>query len=305
MRCEILSDYESLCRTHTIEDVQTCEKLNTVKTEDAAREGIAELSAPFSAWEGGPSVRNMADWVRRPTHVREQEIEPHGYIPRPLNSFMLYRSAYLPRAEAWCNKNMPPNEQKKQTNLSSLIAQSWKMEDSDIRKSYQEHAVTESINHKNAHKSYKFAPRRTASKQTARRRTAPRIKRRKKEGSDSRGSRSQGYAGSISHDPLTASHAPEIPAVQPTQYCSQFLGPTSRPCCVLSYNTTYAPCICNMRSTSQHHHTNSEVVLNGGEWTYATPPGGSYGYSFPPYLVDYPGYFATTWSGDDFSSLRI
>lgn len=306
MRCEIPADYESLCRTHAIEGVQTCQELavNTVKTEDAVREGIAKLSAPFSVWESGPSVRNMADWVHRPTHVREQEIKRDGYIPRPSNSFMLYRSAYLLRADEWCNKNMLPNKQDKQMILSSLIAQSWKMEDSDIRKSYQEHAATESINHKNAHKSYKFAPRRTAPKQTARRRTAPSIKRRKKEGS---GSRSPGYAGSISHNLLTASHAvlmPEIPTVQPTLYCSQFLGPTSRPCCVLSCNTTYAPCICNLRNTSQYHHTNNAVVLNGGDWTYVTPPS-IYGYSFSPYLVDYPSYFATTWSGDDFSSLQI
>jgi hypothetical protein len=270
-----------------------------VKTEDAAREEIAGLWAPLSAWEGGPTVRNMADRVQRPTCIRKQEIEPDGYIPRPLNSFMLYRGAYLQRADEWCNHNMPPGKRNKQQILSRLIAQSWKMEDSKTCKFYQELAVTERKNHRSAHKSYKFAPRRRAS-----RRTAPRIKEKTRiteEGSGNSGSgiTSQGYPGSMSHDPLIVSHPvfmQEIPAVQPIQYCSHLLGPTSR---VLS--TTFAPC-------ALYHDVNSEMyqsTWNGGDWTYVTPPGGVYDYSFPPYPVNYPDYFSTAWSGDGFSSLRI
>jgi hypothetical protein len=310
MRCDIPSDYESSCAAHAIEGVQTCQGLavNTVKTEDAAREEVAGLSTPLSAWEGSSTVRNMAERVQRPNYIREQEIKPDGYIPRPLNSFFLYRGAYLQRANEWCNHNMPPGKQNKQQILSRVIAQSWKMEDSNTCKFYQELAVTERINHESAHKSYKFAPRRSDPKRRASERTAPRIKGRSRitgegSGSSGNGITSQGYPGSMSHDPLIVSHPvfmQEVPAVQPARYCSHLLGPTSR---VLS--TTFAPGTCTMRDTSLYHDVNSatyQSTWNSGDWTYATPPGGVYDYSFPLY---YPDYFTTAWSGDGSLSLRI
>ncbi|GFG21417.1 hypothetical protein IFM5058_11036.1, partial [Aspergillus udagawae] len=47
-------------------------------------------------------VRDMHTWVQRSIEERHQEVlKRRGRIPRPMNSFMLYRSAYADRAKLW------------------------------------------------------------------------------------------------------------------------------------------------------------------------------------------------------------
>ncbi|KAH8710224.1 hypothetical protein GQ44DRAFT_596686, partial [Phaeosphaeriaceae sp. PMI808] len=70
-------------------------------------------------------------------------------IPRPMNSFMLYRSAYLERAKSWCM-------QKKQQVVLALLAKSWFMEKPEIRDQFRNHAKIETLNHHAAHPSYRF-----------------------------------------------------------------------------------------------------------------------------------------------------
>jgi hypothetical protein len=99
----------------------------------------------------------MEAWVNRPADVRRDEAEKrNGYITRPMNSFMLYRSAYAERAKAWCAQN---NHQI----VSSVAGESWPLEPSGIRDLYNEYAKIERINHQNAHPSYKFSPSKAAA----------------------------------------------------------------------------------------------------------------------------------------------
>jgi hypothetical protein len=99
----------------------------------------------------------MEEWVNRPAEVRRDEAEKrNGYITRPMNSFMLYRSAYAERAKAWCAQN---NHQI----VSSVAGESWPLEPSGIRDLYNEYAKIERINHQNAHPSYKFSPSKAAA----------------------------------------------------------------------------------------------------------------------------------------------
>jgi hypothetical protein len=114
-------------------------------------------------------VRNIEEWVNRSAEVRRKEVEKrNGYVTRPMNSFMLYRSAYAERTKQWCLQN---NHQV----VSSVSGESWPMEPPEVREMFNEYAKIERINHQNAHPTYKFSP----SKATA----AP-AKKRKGEYSD-------------------------------------------------------------------------------------------------------------------------
>jgi HMG (high mobility group) box len=97
-------------------------------------------------------VRDMAAWVNRPVDERLEEAKKRkGYITRPMNSFMLYRSAYAERTKAWCAEN---NHQV----VSSVSGESWPLEPPEVREFYNDLAKVERANHQNAHPDYKFSP---------------------------------------------------------------------------------------------------------------------------------------------------
>ena len=55
-----------------------------------------KLTAPLSVLtkDMDVPVKDMDAWVNRPADVRRQEVDKrNGYVTRPMNSFMLYRSA--------------------------------------------------------------------------------------------------------------------------------------------------------------------------------------------------------------------
>jgi len=97
-------------------------------------------------------VRDMAAWVHRSVEERLKEVEKkQGYISRPMNSFMLYRSAYADRVKQFCREN---NHQV----VSQVTGASWPLEPKEIRDLYERYAVIERDNHAAAHPGYKFAP---------------------------------------------------------------------------------------------------------------------------------------------------
>lgn len=102
-------------------------------------------------------VKNMEEWVNRPVELRRREVEKrNGYVTRPMNSFMLYRSAYAERTKQWCTQN---NHQV----VSSISGESWPMEPPEVRELYNEYAKIERINHQKAHPNYKFSPSKAAA----------------------------------------------------------------------------------------------------------------------------------------------
>ena len=116
---------------------------------------IPKINAPLSeltkTYNHIP-IRNMEEWVNRPTEVRRKEVEKrNGYVTRPMNSFMLYRSAYAERTKMWCLQN---NHQI----VSSVSGESWPMEPPEVREQYNEYARIERDNHQKAHPGYKFSP---------------------------------------------------------------------------------------------------------------------------------------------------
>lgn len=116
---------------------------------------VPHLNAPLSELTKGYDnvpIKDMNAWVNRPVEVRKKECDVrHGYITRPMNSFMMYRSAYAERTKIWCLQN---NHQV----VSSVSGESWPMEPPEIRELYIELAKIERDHHAKAHPEYKFSP---------------------------------------------------------------------------------------------------------------------------------------------------
>jgi hypothetical protein len=135
-------------------------KAKKVKTAKSEKPKTPKLTAPLSILTNDMvsiPVRNMEEWVNRSAEVRKKEVEKrNGYVTRPMNSFMLYRSAYAERTKQWCLQN---NHQI----VSSVSGESWPMEPPEVRELFNEYAKIERINHQNAHPTYKFSPSKAAA----------------------------------------------------------------------------------------------------------------------------------------------
>lgn len=139
----------------TVARVRRNPRVRKAATEKAEKPTLPKLSQPLSQLTEGYHhlpVRDMESWVNRPEAVRREEVNKRGgYITRPMNSFMLYRSAYAERTKLWCLQN---NHQV----VSSVSGESWPLEPEDIRCKYNELAKIERLNHQAAHPGYKFSP---------------------------------------------------------------------------------------------------------------------------------------------------
>ncbi|KAK4508348.1 hypothetical protein PRZ48_002086 [Zasmidium cellare] len=121
---------------------------------------LPKLTAPLSVLTKDMNipVKDIGAWVNRPVEDRMKEKEKNnGYITRPMNSFMLYRSAYSERTKAWCSQN---NHQI----VSSVSGESWPMEPDEIRNQFDEWAKIERQHHQEAHPNYKFSPSKSTNK---------------------------------------------------------------------------------------------------------------------------------------------
>ncbi|KAL4936263.1 hypothetical protein BDV06DRAFT_205402 [Aspergillus oleicola] len=96
-------------------------------------------------------IKDMDRHVNRSIEERLQEMTKKGKIPRPMNSFMLYRSAYADRTKELFRQQ---NHQV----VSSAAGESWNKEQPEIREKYELLATIEKKNHLKAHPNYKFTP---------------------------------------------------------------------------------------------------------------------------------------------------
>jgi len=111
------------------------------------------LTQPLSTMSCG-KVADMMAWVTRPASQRHQElIKRNGKIPRAMNSFMLYRSAYKERIDAWTAS--ANNYQV----INSVAGESWAIESDEIKDFYTECAKVENANHQAAFPDYKYKPK--------------------------------------------------------------------------------------------------------------------------------------------------
>lgn len=130
------------------------------KKSKVDRSKTPKLTAPLSVLtkDSTAPVKDIEAYVNRPVEDRLKEKEKNnGYITRPMNSFMLYRSAYSERTKAWCAQN---NHQI----VSSVSGESWPMEPEEIRNQFDEWAKIERQHHQEAHPNYKFSPSKSTNK---------------------------------------------------------------------------------------------------------------------------------------------
>ena len=135
--------------------MELIEDLDTRHNNDAA------LSRPLSVCTSQLTdvpIEDVAKFASRPESARRKEAQfRHGSVARPLNSFMLYRKAYLQRAKSWCKHN-------KQQHLSQTLAASWRIESPEVRQYYQGCAILEQDNHAKTYPDYKFSPKKARSR---------------------------------------------------------------------------------------------------------------------------------------------
>ncbi|KAH6615165.1 hypothetical protein C7974DRAFT_60268 [Boeremia exigua] len=147
-------------RRHDSPQPKPTPKARKAKAAKADKAQVPKLTAPLSLLTERLHhipVKDMEAWVNRTADVRLKEAEKrNGYITRPMNSFMLYRSAYAERAKAWCLQN---NHQV----VSSVAGESWPLEPAEVRDRFNDYAKIERINHHNAHPTYKFSPSKAAA----------------------------------------------------------------------------------------------------------------------------------------------
>ncbi|KAJ5778002.1 High mobility group superfamily [Penicillium odoratum] len=122
---------------------------NTTRAARSPRD--VPLSVSSAHLSDTVSVRNMHAWVHRSVEERHQQAETKKKVPRPMNAFMMYRSAYADRAKALSGHT---NYQV----VNSDIADSWGIESEEIKHYYRELAITERENHARAFPDYKFKP---------------------------------------------------------------------------------------------------------------------------------------------------
>ncbi|KAJ5595363.1 uncharacterized protein N7459_001571 [Penicillium hispanicum] len=96
-------------------------------------------------------LKDMKTWVYRSVEERKREVNQKGKISRPMNSFMLYRSAYAERTKKLLSQS---NHQV----VSRAAGQSWAIEPKEVRDMYEELARIERDNHATSHPEYKFKP---------------------------------------------------------------------------------------------------------------------------------------------------
>ncbi|KAL8832522.1 MAG: hypothetical protein Q9191_000204 [Dirinaria sp. TL-2023a] len=159
----------SLAPSRSVSRTSHSPKPKRSKQAKGEKAKVPQIEAPLSVltkdYENIP-VKDMNAWVNRSAEVRQSEVEKRkGKITRPMNSFMLYRSAYAERTKVWCLQN---NHQV----VSSVSGESWPMEPREIRDLYTEYARIERDNHQKAHPGYKFSPSKAGAAARKRRETS-------------------------------------------------------------------------------------------------------------------------------------
>lgn len=117
--------------------------------------------APLSIRTAGSRIplKDMRAQIMRPAERRQKEAEfgrnaKKQAVPRPMNSFMLYRAAYTERIQALNREGENRNHQI----VSSVAGESWRMETEEVKREFAELAELDKRMHKIAFPGYKYLP---------------------------------------------------------------------------------------------------------------------------------------------------
>ncbi|KAJ5710807.1 mating-type HMG-box protein MAT1-2 [Penicillium malachiteum] len=104
---------------------------------------------------------HIARQVKEAVSVGQVERPRAGKIPRPMNSWILYRQHHH-RAVAEANPDMPNTE------ISKVIAAQWHDEPVETRDEWRELSQKMKAEHERAHPDYQYSPRRPGERRTRR-----------------------------------------------------------------------------------------------------------------------------------------
>ncbi|KAJ5659525.1 High mobility group superfamily [Penicillium longicatenatum] len=127
-----------------------------VSARSKVAEGGVQIGAPMSVTTAHMlhiPIRDMHAWAHRSAEERIEEARKTNKIKRPMNAFMMYRSAYAERAKALIN----------QTNYQVVnreISFSWAAEAEEIKNHYRDMSNIEKDNHHRTFPEYRFKPNR-------------------------------------------------------------------------------------------------------------------------------------------------
>ena len=132
------------------------------KRKDGKEKNKISLPGPMSEVTKGSkvSVEDTLAFVNRSIDDRKKEVEAKKdkKIPRPMNSFLLYRKAYQERIKEW-------TDQKNHQKVSEVAAASWQgYESVELKNRYADYAKLERDNHHLAWPNWKFKPKKGPNK---------------------------------------------------------------------------------------------------------------------------------------------
>ncbi|KAJ9652938.1 hypothetical protein H2198_007847 [Neophaeococcomyces mojaviensis] len=111
------------------------------------------ITEPLSVMNNGP-VMDMMAWATRSNDERYKEVvKRKGKIPRPVNCFMMYRTAYSVRIKQWAAQGN--NNQL----ISRVAGASWVLESDELKEFYTRCAEADKANHQAAFPDYKYDPK--------------------------------------------------------------------------------------------------------------------------------------------------
>ncbi|KAJ6032292.1 mating-type HMG-box protein MAT1-2 [Penicillium herquei] len=120
---------------------------------------VSNSNGPALDWA---KLNHIATQVKEAVAVGQVECPDRaGKIPRPMNSWILYRQHYH-RAVSEANPNLPNTE------ISKIIAAQWRGEPDATRLEWQELSEKMKAEHARAHPDYQYSPRRPGEKRTRR-----------------------------------------------------------------------------------------------------------------------------------------
>ncbi|KAF2157697.1 hypothetical protein K461DRAFT_317756 [Myriangium duriaei CBS 260.36] len=133
----------------------------TKRSKEEAEAELLRLGVPMSFSEFTKDwnipVEDIEALVHRTPQKRLQEAQDKGKIPRPSNSFILYRSAYTEKTKVWAKTD---NHQV----ISKFLGLFWAIEPQGLKDRYAVWADIDKANHQLAFPSYKYEPQQSRNK---------------------------------------------------------------------------------------------------------------------------------------------
>ena len=127
-------------------------RLAKKRTKPTPPRSTVDLAAPLSILTANSNVpiMDMNAHIMRP--ISKRHAEAKAKIPRPINSFIIYRRAYTARIQAMAKAG------RCQQNVSAISGESWRIETEEVKAEFARLGKLEAKQHKIAFPKYEYKP---------------------------------------------------------------------------------------------------------------------------------------------------